>query len=117
MANMEGLEHRVRTFEDEANGEKRLTRYTVGQTQRSGEAPRSDVNAVTMQVDSLTGDTAAIKSALTMHGGAFNLPQQDVWQHSGEVSGINDRLDTNVVAVAVAPRGLPALAAVVTEVR
>jgi hypothetical protein len=109
MADMEGLEHRVRTFEEEANGEKHLTRDTVGQMQRNGEAPRSDVSAVIVQVDNLTDDTAAIKSAPTMHEGAFNLPQHDVWQ----LRGINDRLEAHLaaVSVAVAPRSLPALAA------
>jgi hypothetical protein len=29
MANMERLEHRVRTFEEAANGQRQLTRYTV----------------------------------------------------------------------------------------
>jgi hypothetical protein len=41
-----------------------------------------------VQVDNLTDDTAAIKSALTLHGGAFNLRQQDVRQLRGEVRGL-----------------------------
>jgi chromosome segregation ATPase len=123
MANMEELERRVRTVEEEAHGEKHLTRYAEEQTQRNGEmlhALRSDVTllrvdvgAVTTRVDNLAGDTAAIKSALAMHGRALDVLQQDVRQLRGEVSEINvrfDRLDSNVVAIlaAVAPQSPPA---------
>jgi hypothetical protein len=41
-----------------------------------------------MQIDNRAGDTAAIKSALTIHRRAFNLPQQDVWQLRGEWAGL-----------------------------
>jgi hypothetical protein len=55
--------------------------------QRNGEALRSEVSALTMQIDNRAGDTAAIKSALTIRGRAFNLPQQDVWRLRGGLTG------------------------------
>jgi chromosome segregation ATPase len=89
MAAIDELERRVRTVEEEANGEKHLTRYAVEQTQRNGEvlhALRTDVSAATMRLDHLTGDMAAVKAALAMHGRALDVLQQDVRQLRGEVS-------------------------------
>lgn len=77
------LERRVRTVEEELNGEKNLTRYAVEQTTRNGEvlhALRSDVSAVTMRVDHLGADMATVKAELVMHGRALDVLQQDVRQ-------------------------------------
>jgi predicted nucleic acid-binding Zn-ribbon protein len=100
MVDIEELERRVRTVEEEANGEKHLTRYAVEQTQRNGEVlhalrgdvamlrsdvatVRVEVSAGTVRTDSLTGDMAAVKSALVMHGRALDVLQQDVRQLRG----------------------------------
>jgi septal ring factor EnvC (AmiA/AmiB activator) len=83
MAAIDELERRVRTVEEEANGEKHLTRYAVEQTQRNGEvlhALRTDVSAATVRLDHLTGDMAAVKAALAMHGRSLDVLQQDVRQ-------------------------------------
>jgi hypothetical protein len=110
------LERRVRTVEEELNGEKYLTRYAVEQTQRSGEvlhALRSDVAAVrsdvatlradvgagTVRVDHLGGDMAAVKAALAMHGRALDVLQQDVRQLRSEVTDMNGKLDAVLAAV------------------
>jgi uncharacterized coiled-coil DUF342 family protein len=88
------LERRVRTLEEELNGEKHLTRYAVEQTQRNGEvliALRSDtaalrsevtkdVGVLIVRVDHLTADMAAVKSAQVMHGRALDVLMQDVRQ-------------------------------------
>jgi hypothetical protein len=77
------VERRVRTVEEELNGEKHLTRYAVEQTARNGEvlhALRSDVSAVILRVDHLATDMAAVKAALAMHGRALDVLQQDVRQ-------------------------------------
>jgi hypothetical protein len=77
------VERRVRTVEEELNGEKHLTRYAVEKTARNGEvlhALRSDVSAVILRVDHLAADMAAVKAALAMHGRALDVLQQDVRQ-------------------------------------
>jgi chromosome segregation ATPase len=96
MAVIDELERRVRTVEEEANGEKHLTRYAVEQTQRNGDvlhALRTDVSAATLRLDHLTGDMAAVKAALAMHGRALDVLQQDVRQLRSEVSEINRKLE------------------------
>jgi hypothetical protein len=80
---LEELERRVRTAEEEANGEKHLTRYAVEQTQRNGDvlhALRTDVSAAMVRLDHLGGDMAGVKSALAMHGRALDVLMQDVRQ-------------------------------------
>jgi hypothetical protein len=94
MAVIDELERRGRT--EEANGEMHLTRYAVEQTQRNGEvlhALRTDVSAATMRLDHLTGDMAAAKAALAMHGRALDVLQQDVRQLRSEVSEFHRKLD------------------------
>jgi chromosome segregation ATPase len=98
------LERRVRTVEEEATGEKHLTRYAVEQTVRNGEvlhalrsevaALRIDISAVTMRVDHLGVDMAAVKAALVMHGRALDVLQQDVRQLRGEVATVRDGMAT-----------------------
>jgi chromosome segregation ATPase len=122
MANLEELERRVRTVEEEANGEKHRTRYAVEQTQRNGEALhalRSDVamlrselatlrvnvSAVTTRVDNLAGDMAAVKAAQIMHGRALDVLQQDVRQ----LRSCQERIEQALAAIlaAVAPQSPP----------
>jgi septal ring factor EnvC (AmiA/AmiB activator) len=129
MANLEELERRVRTVEEEANGEKHRTRYAVEQTQRNGEALhalRSDVamlrselatlrvnvSAVTTRVDNLAGDMAAVKAAQIMHGRALDVLQQDVRQlRSGQeqLRSCQERIEQALAAIlaAVAPQSPP----------
>jgi chromosome segregation ATPase len=129
MANLEELERRVRTVEEEANGEKHRTRYAVEQTQRNGEALhalRSDVamlrselatlrvnvSAVTTRVDNLAGDMAAVKAAQIMHGRALDVLQQDVRQlRSGQeqLRSGQERIEQALAAIlaAVAPQSPP----------
>jgi chromosome segregation ATPase len=90
------LERRVRTLEEELNGEKYLTRYAVDQTRRNGEvllALRNDVSAATLRLDGLAGDMAAVQSALVMHGRALDVLMQDVRQLRSGQEAINGRLD------------------------
>jgi chromosome segregation ATPase len=98
------LDRRVKTLEEELNGEKHLTRYAVDQTRRNGEvlhALRTDVSGATMRLDNLAGDMAAVQSALATHGRALDVLMQDVRLLRGEMTelrtgqeAINARLDT-----------------------
>jgi chromosome segregation ATPase len=75
------LERRVRTLEEELNGERHVSRYSVEQATRNSDvlhAVRSEVSAVTARVDNLGGDMAAVKAALAMHGRALDVLMQDV---------------------------------------
>jgi chromosome segregation ATPase len=99
------LERRVRTVEEEMNGEKHLTRYAVEQTLRNGDALnalraeiatlraeviglKADVNAFTLRIDHVGADVAAIKAALVMHGRALDVLQQDVRQLRSEMAEV-----------------------------
>jgi chromosome segregation ATPase len=89
------LERRVRTVEEEMNGEKHLTRYAVDQTVRNGEvllALRSEVSAVTVRVNQLGADMAAVKAALAMHGRALDVLQQDVRQIRNEMTSMRNEM-------------------------
>jgi chromosome segregation ATPase len=91
----EELERRVRTVEEELNGEKNLTRYAADQTLRNGEvlhALRSEVGGVTTRVDHLGADMAAVKAALAMHGRALDVLQQDVRQLRGEMVAMREEM-------------------------
>jgi hypothetical protein len=77
------LERRVRTLEEELNGERHLTRYAVEQTRRNNDsvaALRTDVIAATTRLDHLVGDSAATQAALAMHGRALDVIMQDIRQ-------------------------------------
>jgi chromosome segregation ATPase len=103
MTAIEDLERRVRTVEEEAGGEKHLTRYAVEQTQRNGDALtalrgetatlRAEVGAVANRVDHLAGDSAAIKAALAMHGRALDVVMQDIRQIRDQQAETNRKLD------------------------
>jgi chromosome segregation ATPase len=99
----DGLESRVRTLEEELNGERHVSRYQVEQAGRNSEvlhAVRAEVGTMTGRVDVLKGDMASVKAALAMHGRALDVLMQDVRQlRSGQdelrqdVSEIKARLD------------------------
>jgi predicted nucleic acid-binding Zn-ribbon protein len=96
------LERRVRSVEEEMNGEKHLTRYAVDQTVRNGEvlhalrsevaALRTDVSAVTTRVDHVGADMAGVKAALAMHGRALDVLQQDVRQLRSEMAAMREEV-------------------------
>jgi chromosome segregation ATPase len=95
MATLEELERRVRTVEEELSGERHVSRYMVEQAARNSEvlhSVRSEVGALTVRVDQLGGDMASVKAALTMHGRALDLLQQDVRQLRSEVSDIKGKV-------------------------
>jgi chromosome segregation ATPase len=105
MAAIEELERRVRTVEEELSGERHVSRYTVEQAARNSEvlhSVRSEVGLVTVRVDHVGADMAAVKAALAMHGRALDVLQQDVRQIRGEVSEINRKLD--ILVAAAVPR-------------
>jgi phage shock protein A len=90
------LERRVRTLEEELNGERHVSRYMVEQAGRNSEvlhavrsevgAVRLDVNGLTVRMDILAGDMASVKATLVMHGRALDVVQQDVRQLRGDVT-------------------------------
>jgi len=90
MTTIEELERRVRTVEEELTGERHVSRYQVEQAVRNSEvllairseigSARLDLSALTLRVDALGGDMASVKAALTMHGRALDVLQQDVRQ-------------------------------------
>jgi hypothetical protein len=109
------VERRVRTVEEELNGEKHLTRYAVEQTARNGEvlhALRSDVSAVILRVDHLAADMAAVKAALAMHGRALDVLQQDVRQLRSEMTEM--RIEMNEMRQEAVTRHTELLAAIAT---
>ena len=97
------LERRVRTLEEELNGERHVSRYSVEQAGRNSEVlhavrgevalVRADISGVSARVDVMAGDVASVKAALAMHGRALDVLQQDIRQVRGEVTEINRRLD------------------------
>ena len=90
------LERRVRTLEEELNGERHVSRYSVEQAGRTSEVlhtVRAEVSAVAARVDVLAGDMASVKAALGMHGRALDVLMQDVRQLRSGQDAINVRLD------------------------
>jgi hypothetical protein len=87
-----GLERRVRTLEEELNGERHVSRYMVEQAGRNSEvlhAVRAEIGAVTVRVDVLSGDMVSVKAALAMHGRALDVMQQDIRQVRGEMAELH----------------------------
>jgi len=82
------IERRVRTLEEELNGERLVSRYAVEQVGRNSEvlhavraeiaAVRADVSAGTTRVDLLAGQMTVVQAALTRHGRALDVLMQDV---------------------------------------
>lgn len=111
------LERRVRTLEEELNGERHLTRYAAEQARRGTEAflglraetaafradtsqLRADIAITTAHVDALAENMAAINTTLVRHGRALDVLLQDVRELRSEatvlrhdMAAINARLD------------------------
>jgi chromosome segregation ATPase len=111
------LERRVRTLEEELNGERHLTRYAAEQARRGTEAflglraetaglradtsqLRVDIATTTAHVDAIAENVAIVNTTLARHGRALDVLLQDVRELRGEATAlrrdmeaINARLD------------------------
>jgi chromosome segregation ATPase len=106
------LERRVRTLEEEAEGEKAVTRQVLEQSIRNGDyllalrsevaSVRVDLHALTSRVDHIAGDVVQANAALVSHGRRLNTLTQDVREIRTRLDGMDTKLDA--VLAALAPR-------------
>jgi chromosome segregation ATPase len=90
------LERRVRTVEEELNGQRHVKLFQVEQAIRNSEvlhAVSNEAGAATTRIDHIAGDMAAVKAALAMHGRALDVVMQDIRQLRAGQDEINARLD------------------------
>ena len=97
------LERRVRTLEEELNGERHVNRYAADQARRGTEAflalrsevaaLRADIAGTTARVDALGENMAIVNAALVRHGRALDVLMQDVREMRGAQIEMNARLE------------------------
>jgi chromosome segregation ATPase len=128
------LERRVRTLEEELNGERHVSRYAVEQVGLNSEvlhslrgevallrgevgAVRADISAVSLRVDHLAGNMSVVQAALTRHGRALDVLMQDVRELRGGFGELRGGLDELRGEVGELRSGLSELRGEVGELR
>jgi chromosome segregation ATPase len=97
------LERRVRTLEEELNGERHVSRYAIDQARRGTEAflalrsevaaLRADIAGTTARVDAVGENMTIVNAALVRHGRALDVLMQDVREMRGAQIEVNARLE------------------------
>jgi len=97
------LERRVRTLEEELNGERHVSRYAIDQARRGTEAflalrsevaaLRADIAGTTARVDALGENMTILNAAAVRHGRALDVLMQDVRELRGAQMEMNGRLE------------------------
>jgi chromosome segregation ATPase len=96
------LERRVRTLEEELNGERHVSRYAADQARRGTEAYlalrsevaglRADIAGTTARTEALGENVAILNAAAVRHGRALDVLMQDVREMRGAQIEMNARL-------------------------
>jgi len=110
------LERRVRTLEEEAKGEERVTRQVLEQSIRDGDyllalrsevaSVRVDLHALTSRLDHIAGDVVQANATLVRHGRRLDTLTQDVGLLRRDMVDLRAHIDTRFDAVLTAVRAL-----------